>query len=168
MGGVYDKMSNIARGAFQGGNVGGMVTTVAGMGLYALGMLTNPVGWALTGTALAATLFGAIKGYRAGEEHQNKLALDKLKQAIREFLQRANREAMRSLDELGVHSRRAFEDAVVNLTHNTRQQLQTREVEVRVARKSTAEQNKQQENVVAEQIRQLEGLKVELTALLAT
>lgn len=167
MGDVYDKLSNIARGAFQGGNVGGMVTTVAGMGFYALGMLTNPVGWVLTGTALAATLFGALKGYRAGEELQNKAAMDKLKQAIREFLQRANREAMRSLDELGVQSRRAFEDAVVNLTHNTRQQLQTREVEVRAARKSTAEQNKQQENAVAEQMRKLECLKVEIAALLA-
>jgi hypothetical protein len=160
---MWSKLTSIGQGASKGMQVGSVGTSA----LWAIGMLANPVGQLLTVAALGMTVYGAMKGYREGEEREHKQALDKVKQALRASLQQAYQLAMNSLDDAGVKTNRAFEDAVSGLTQTTRQQLQTREAEVRAARKNSAEENKQREAVITRSLEKLDALKLEIKALLA-
>jgi GTPase Era involved in 16S rRNA processing len=164
--GMWNKITSIGLGASKGMQVGSAGTSLLGVGLWAVGML-NPVVPFLTFAALAATLYGAKRGYSDGKEREHKQALDKVKQALRASLQQAYLGAMNSLEDVGVKTNRAFEDAVSGISQTTRQQLQTREAEVRAARKNSAEENKQREAVITRNLEKLDALKLEIKALLA-
>ena len=138
----------------------------------ALGLISNPVGWAIAAgagvAALATTIWSAVKGYRSVRERQLSAAMANLDRAVQEVAQRAFRATQRAFQEvaaeLDAHARDSFEEFV----ESTRTEFSRRSSEVSAAQARTADESRVAVEGLTDRLKKLSELVRDITAVGST
>jgi GTP-binding protein EngB required for normal cell division len=135
----------------------------------ALGLISNPVGWAIAAgagvTALATTIWSAVKGYRGVRERQMSAAIANLERAMHEVAQRAFRATQRAFQEvaaeLDAHARDGFDEFV----ESTRTELSRRISEVSATQARTADESRVAVEGLTDRLKKLSELVRDITSV---
>jgi GTP-binding protein EngB required for normal cell division len=135
----------------------------------ALGLISNPVGWVIAAgagvTALATTIWSAVKGYRSVRERQLATAMANLERAVQEVARRAFRATQRAFQEVAVeldaHTRDGFEQFV----ESTRTEFSRRISEVSAAQARTSDESRLAVEGLTDRLKKLSELVRDITAV---
>lgn len=160
-GGAWEKVCNAAVGFRQGGVIGGIFTGA----LFFAGVASAPV-WIAAGLgALAVSVFGAFKSYKAGEDRRLDEARAKLERCIRETVTSASRSTARLLKDLSTAVTRSSRDLVQEFVRRSQDELKTRLREAQDARRRTASEAQSRVKELDSQLAVLDRIGSELAAL---